>query len=78
MIILGMTHPISWNNAACLLVDGQLVAMVEEERLNRIKHAPRMAAKLAMDYCLGRAGVALNQVDYVAIGFDSAAQRGIR
>jgi carbamoyltransferase len=74
MIILGMTHPISWNNAACLLVDGQLVAMVEEERLNRIKHAPRMAAKLAMDYCLGQVGVALNQVDYVAIGFDSAAR----
>ena len=33
MIILGITHPISWNNAACILVDGQLVAMVEEERL---------------------------------------------
>lgn len=41
MVILGLTHPISWNNAACILVDGKLVAMVEEERLNRIKHAPR-------------------------------------
>ena len=77
MIILGMTHPISWNNAACILVDGQLVAMVEEERLNRIKHAPRMAPKLAMEYCLRQAGVTLQQVDYVAIGFDSAARAAL-
>ncbi len=72
MIILGITHPISWNNAACILVDGQLVAMVEEERLNRIKHAPRMAAKQAMAYCLKEARVQLKDVDYVAVGFDSA------
>ncbi len=74
MIVLGLTHPISWNNAACVLVDGRLVAMVEEERLNRIKHAPRMAPKLAMDYCLRQAGVPLAQVDYVAVGFDSAVR----
>ena len=72
MIILGLTHPISWNNAACILVDGQLVAMAEEERFNRIKHAPRMAAKQAMDYCLQQANLTLQDVDYVAIGFDSA------
>lgn len=67
-----MTHPISWNNAACILVEGQLIAMVEEERLNRIKHAPRMAPKLAMDYCLEAAGITLDQVDYIAIGFGSS------
>ncbi|MBI1880699.1 MAG: hypothetical protein HYR94_21190 [Chloroflexi bacterium] len=77
MIILGITHPISWNNAACILVDGQLVAMVEEERLNRIKHAPRMAPKLAMAYCLAQAGVRLEQVDYVAVGFDSALKAAL-
>ena len=71
MIILGITHPISWNNAACILVDGQLIAWVEEERLNRIKHAPRMAPRLAMDYCLKQAGIKLEQVDYIAVGFDS-------
>ncbi len=71
MIILGITHPISWNNAACILVNGKLVAMVEEERLNRIKHSPRIAPKLAIDYCLTAAGITLDEVDYVAIGFDS-------
>ena len=74
MIILGVTHPISWNNAACVLVDGKLVAMVEEERLNRIKHAPRMAPRLAIEYCLKQAGITLAQVDYVAVGFDRALQ----
>lgn len=78
MIILGVTHPISWNNAACILVDGQLIAMVEEERLNRIKHAPRMAPKLAIEYCLQAAGVSLQEVDYVAIGFDSAVRTALR
>lgn len=74
MIILGITHPISWNNAACILVDGQLVAMVEEERLNRIKHAPRIAPRLAVEYCLAEAGLSEQDVDYVAVGFDSAAK----
>ncbi len=72
MIILGVTHPVSWNNAACILVDGKLIAMVEEERLNRIKHAPHMAPMLAIEYCLKRAGITLSQVDFVAVGFDSA------
>jgi carbamoyltransferase len=68
-VILGVSHPISWNNAACLLVDGQLVAMVEEERLNRIKHAPRMAPVLATEYCLCAAGLTMTDVDAVAVGF---------
>lgn len=74
MNILGVTHPISWNNAACLIIDGQLVAMVEEERLNRIKHSPRMFAKLAVEYCLNYANLSLKDIDYIAIGFDSAAK----
>jgi len=77
MIILGLTHPISWNNAACILVDGQLAAMAEEERFNRIKHAPRMPPKQAMDYCLEQAGVELHQVDHIAIGFDSALRAAL-
>ena len=36
MIILGVTHPVLWNNGACIIVDGKLIAMVEEERLNRL------------------------------------------
>ena len=77
MIILGVTHPISWNNAACLLSDGHLVAMVEEERLNRVKHAPRMAPKMAIEYCLSQAGVTIQDIDYIAVGFDSAINAAV-
>ena len=77
MVILGITHPISWNGAACILVNGRLVAMAEEERFNRIKHAPRMPAKEAMAFCLKQAGLTLEQVDYVAVGFDSAIRASV-
>jgi carbamoyltransferase len=69
MIILGVSHPISWNPAACLVIDGELVAMVEEERLNRVKHAPRMSPVLATEYCLQSAGITMRDVDVVAVGF---------
>lgn len=70
MIVLGITHPISWSTGACLLIDGKLVAMVEEERLNRIKFAPRIFPSLSIQWCLDYAGITLDQVDYVGVGFE--------
>ena len=35
MIVLGITDPIGDDNAAAILVDGELVGMIEEERLSR-------------------------------------------
>ncbi|MGR3174124.1 MAG: carbamoyltransferase family protein [Candidatus Scalindua sp.] len=75
MIILGVTHPISWNNGACILVDGKLIAMVEEERFNRFKHSPRVSADMSIEFCLKRAGVTLDDVDYIAIGWESAKRQ---
>ena len=72
MIILGVSHPISWNTAACILKDGELIAMVEEERLNRIKHAPCMPPVLATKYVLEAAGITMADVDLVAAGFGRA------
>jgi carbamoyltransferase len=77
MVVLGITHPISWNNAACILVNGRLLAFAEEERFNRIKHAPRMPPLEAIRYCLQQANVTLDEVDYVAIGFDSAVRAAL-
>jgi carbamoyltransferase len=68
-VILGISHPISWNPAACLLVDGELVAMVEEERLNRKKHAPHAKPVLSIEYCLKTAGITIADVDVIAVGF---------
>jgi carbamoyltransferase len=70
VIILGITDTVCQDNAAAILVDGELVAMVEEERLNRIKHAPRMAPQKAIQWCLDKAKVKFEDVDIIAIGFD--------
>ncbi len=72
MIILGVTHPISWNNAACILVDGKLIAFAEEERLNRFKHSPGISADMSIEFCLNRAGIKMHDVDSIAIGWESS------
>jgi carbamoyltransferase len=70
VIILGVTDTVCQDNAAAILVDGELVGMVEEERLNRIKHAPRMEPVKAIQWCLSQAKCKLEDVDIIAIGFD--------
>jgi carbamoyltransferase len=69
VIILGVTDTVSQDNAACILKDGELLGMIEEERLNRIKHAPRMQPAKAIEWCLGLAKCKLEDVDRIAIGF---------
>jgi carbamoyltransferase len=56
--------------SAALLVDGQLVAALEEERLNRIKHWAGFPAE-ALRACLTMGGV--DQVEHVAISRDPRA-----
>lgn len=70
MNILGLTAPISSNTAACIIRDGELVALVEEERFIGLKHAPKMVPKKSIHYCLSSAGITIDEVDYIAIGFD--------
>jgi len=50
--------------AAALLVDGQLIAAAEEERFSRKKHDSAFP-KLAIQFCLDRAGISANDLDYV-------------
>jgi carbamoyltransferase len=51
--------------AAVLLVDGDLVAGIEEERLNRIKHTNKAPSR-AVAFCLEHARIRLEDVDYFA------------
>ncbi|MFJ9807571.1 carbamoyltransferase [Streptomyces sp. NPDC101158] len=51
--------------AAALLIDGRLVAAVEEERLNREKKTTDFPAN-AIDWCLQEAGVTFDDVDLFA------------
>ena len=55
--------------SASLLIDGQLVSAVEEERFNRIKHWAGFPAR-SVQYCLDSAGVAIEDVDHIAISFN--------
>jgi carbamoyltransferase len=63
--------------SAALVVDGQLVAAVEEERFNRIKHWAGFPAE-SIRWCLAAAGVAATELDHVAISFDPRANVGRR
>ena len=50
--------------AACLLVDGQVIAAAQEERFTRKKHDSAFPNQ-AISYCLKEAGIAPHQVDYI-------------
>jgi carbamoyltransferase len=53
------------DSAAALVVDGRLVAAAQEERFTRKKHDSSFPTH-AVDYCLQAAGLAIENVDYVA------------
>lgn len=69
MIVLGVTHPVNWNNAAALVEDGVLVSAAEEERFTGVKYAPYMAPIHAADWCLKNSGIKLDDVAVVAVGW---------
>jgi carbamoyltransferase len=55
----------SHDAAAALIADGKIVAAIEEERLNRIKHTNK-APVSAVRFCLNSHGVTLDDVDKIA------------
>jgi carbamoyltransferase len=60
--------PNTHDGAAVLLRDGEVVAALEDERANRVKHSdkcPMSAIRAVLDI----GGVTLDQVDYIAIPF---------
>ncbi|MGM0575996.1 MAG: carbamoyltransferase family protein [Myxococcota bacterium] len=65
MVILGINH-FYHDSSACLVVDGVLVAALEEERFTRDKHTwafPEASARA----CLAIGGLEPGDVDYVAV-----------
>jgi carbamoyltransferase len=76
MIVLGI-NAYHANAAAAIVVDGRLIAAVEEERLNRVKYAAGLPAR-AIQFCLDRAGAKLTNVDHIAIPRDPWARLGTK
>jgi carbamoyltransferase len=69
MLILGVNSG-PHDGSAALLRDGELVAMVEQERLSRRKHALGESPADAIAACLRIGGVMLDDVDVIAVGWD--------
>ncbi|MEX0833621.1 MAG: carbamoyltransferase [Actinomycetota bacterium] len=63
--------------SAALVVDGRLVAAVEEERFTRIKHDTSFPVE-AVKYCLSDAGMDLKDVDHISYSRDPRANLGRR
>lgn len=68
MKILGIS---GWfhDSSACLVLDGEVVSYVEEERLNREKHTPKYP-EMAIDWVLENSGLELDDVDEVTFYLD--------
>jgi len=65
MKILGL-NAFHGDSAACLFVDGKLVAAAEEERFRRIKHWAGLPTQ-SIDYCLAEGGLSLGDVEHITI-----------
>jgi carbamoyltransferase len=76
MIILGI-NAYHANASAAIVVDGRLLAAVEEERLNRVKYAAGLPAR-AIQYCLDQAGTKLSEVDHIAVPRNPWARLGTK
>lgn len=72
-IILGI-NTFHAGASAALLVDGKIVYAAAEERLNRIKYYAGFP-RLAVEACLKHAQINFSDIDHVAVGRDSSANR---
>jgi carbamoyltransferase len=71
MYILGI-NAYHGDAAAALIKDGRIVAAVEEERFNRVKHCAGFPAE-SVRYCLRAAGIGIEDVAHVGVSRDPSA-----
>jgi carbamoyltransferase len=71
MYILGI-NAYHGDAAAALIKDGRIVAAVEEERFNRVKHCAGFPAE-SVRYCLRTAGIGIEEVAHVGVSRDPSA-----
>ncbi len=71
MYILGI-NAYHGDAAAAIIKDGELIAAVEEERFNRVKHCAGFPSE-SVRYCLQAAGIQIDEVEHVGISRDPSA-----
>lgn len=72
MIILGLNYYFH-DSSAALIVDGQLIAALEEERFTRNKHT-REFPHHAIAECLKVAGLSISDIDHIAVSIKPTHQ----
>lgn len=58
------------NPSSCLLIDGKIIALIEEERLNRIKTSPNNLPIEAAKKCLEIGKISIKEVDGIGWAWD--------
>ena len=71
MYILGI-NAYHGDASAAIIRDGRLIAAVEEERFNRLKHCAGFPSQ-AIGYCLKMAGIGIEEVEHIGISRDPSA-----
>ncbi len=72
MKILGVSGVFGHDASACLVVANTVVAFVEEERFSRVRYAPDALPAAADGHCLAQGGLRWDDLDAIALGWDSA------
>jgi carbamoyltransferase len=72
VLVLGISGVFGHDAAACLMADGRVVAMMEEERVTRAPHAPGAVPVYSTLYCLQECGIQLGDLDCVAASWNPA------
>ncbi len=70
-IVLGI-NAFHADSSAALLIDGEIVSAVEEERFTRIKHAAGFP-KQSILWCLKNSKISISEVDHIGINSDPKA-----
>lgn len=71
MYILGI-NAYHGDASAAIIHDGKLIAAVEEERFNRVKHCAGFPDQ-SIRFCLAAAGISVDDLDHVGISRDPSA-----
>ena len=70
MKILGL-NVFHADTSACIIVDGELIAAVEEERFTRIKHFTGFP-KNSIDFCLSQSNLILEDIDLICVNYNKS------
>ncbi len=80
MKILGLIGradvPECHDSSAALIIDGQIVCAIEQERLSRRRHAYGEGCQDAVQACLDKAGLTLADIDHIAYAWMEDLKQG--